>query len=54
MADDQGVMRPRVRKTHVAIFEALPGEVPGLYEMGLPVVETQLWETPHAYATYRG
>lgn len=20
---------------------------------GLPVVETQLWETPHAYATYR-
>lgn len=21
---------------------------------GLPVVETQLWETPHAYATYRG
>lgn len=21
---------------------------------GLPIVETQLWETPHAYATYRG
>ncbi len=20
---------------------------------GLPVIETQLWETPHAYATYR-
>jgi len=40
VADDQGVMRPRVRKTQVAIFEALPGEVPGLYEMGLPVVET--------------
>jgi hypothetical protein len=40
LADDQGVMRPRVRKTQVAIYEALPDEVPGLYEMGLPVVET--------------
>jgi hypothetical protein len=40
VADDQGVMRPRQRKTQVSIFEALPGEVPGLYEMGLPVVET--------------
>jgi hypothetical protein len=40
VADDQGVMRPRVRKTQVAIFEPLPGEVPGLYEMGLPIVET--------------
>jgi hypothetical protein len=40
VADDQGVMRPRVRKTQVAIFEALPGEVTSLYEMGLPVVET--------------
>ena len=40
VADDQGVMRPRVRKTQVAIYEALPGETPSLYEMGLPVVET--------------
>jgi hypothetical protein len=40
LADDQGVMRPRVRKTQVAIYEALPGEVTGLHEMGLPVVET--------------
>src|SRR5438128_7276981 len=40
VADDQGVMRSRQRKTWVAIFEALPGEVPSLYEMGLPVVET--------------
>jgi hypothetical protein len=40
VADEQGVMRPRQRKTQVAIFEALPGEVPGVYEMGLPVVET--------------
>ena len=35
VADDQGVMRPRVRKTQVAIYEALPGETPSLYEMGL-------------------
>jgi hypothetical protein len=40
VADDQGVMRPRVRKAQVSINEALPGEVPSLYEMGLPVVET--------------
>jgi hypothetical protein len=40
VADEHGVMRPRQRKTQVAVFEALPGEVPGLYEMGLPVVET--------------
>jgi hypothetical protein len=40
VADEHGVMRPRQRKTQVAIFEALPGEVPGVYEMGLPVVET--------------
>jgi hypothetical protein len=33
-------MRLRVRKTQVGIYEALPGEMPGLYEMGLPVVET--------------
>src|SRR5262245_32773006 len=40
VADEQGVMRLRGRKTQVGIFDALPGEVPGLYEMGLPVVET--------------
>lgn len=40
VADDQGVMRPRVRKTQVGIYDTLPGETPGLYEMGLPVVET--------------
>lgn len=40
VADDQGVMRPRQRKTTVSICEALPGETPSLYEMGLPIVET--------------
>jgi hypothetical protein len=39
VADEGGVMRPRVRKTQVSIFGALPGETPHLYEMGLPVVE---------------
>lgn len=40
VADSDGVMRPTVRKTVVGIYEALPGETPSLYEMGLPIVET--------------
>ncbi len=40
VADEQGVMRLRVRKAQVGIVEPLPGETPALYEMGLPVVET--------------
>jgi hypothetical protein len=40
VAEEQGVMRPRQRKTQVGVYEALAGEVPSLYEMGLPVVET--------------
>jgi hypothetical protein len=40
VADNEGVMRPRVRKTQVSIYEPLPGETPSLYEMGLPIVET--------------
>ena len=40
VADEEGVMRPRVRKAQVSLYEPLPGEVPGLYEMGLPVVDT--------------
>lgn len=40
VADDQGVMRPRVRKAEVSLFEPLPDEIPALYELGLPVVET--------------
>lgn len=39
-ADGEGVMRTRVRKTEVSIFEPLPGETLSLYEMGLPIVET--------------
>lgn len=41
IADDQGVMRPRVRKTQVSVHEAQADETASrLYEMGLPVVET--------------
>jgi len=40
VADDQGIMRIRVRKTFVSIHEVMPGETAFLYEMGLPIVET--------------
>jgi len=40
IADDRGVMRPTTRKAEVSLYEPLPGEVPSLYEMGLPIVET--------------
>jgi hypothetical protein len=40
VADDKGVMRPTTRKTQVSLYDPLPGEVPALYEMGLPIVET--------------
>jgi hypothetical protein len=40
VADKDGVMRSRIRKTQVSVFEAQEGEIPSLYEMGLPVVET--------------
>ena len=32
-------LSPTTRQTTVAIFEPLPGEVPTLYELGIPVVE---------------
>jgi hypothetical protein len=40
IADAKGVMRPSTRKAFVSLYEPLPGEVPSLYEMGLPIVET--------------
>lgn len=40
IADSKGVMRPTTRKAVVSLYETLPGEVPALYEMGLPIVET--------------
>ncbi len=40
VADCKGIMRPTTRKAQVSLYETLPGEVPHLYEMGLPIVET--------------
>jgi hypothetical protein len=39
-ADEFGVMKPTKRKTEIRVFDPLPGEVPSIYEKGIPVVET--------------
>jgi hypothetical protein len=39
-ADEHGNIKPTRRKSEVQIFEPLADEVPMLYEMGIPVVET--------------
>jgi hypothetical protein len=38
--EQDGVMKPSSRKTEVEVFHPRNGEVPMLYEMGLPVIET--------------
>jgi len=40
IADDEGYLRPTKRKTTVSVYEPCDGEVPALYEVALPVVET--------------
>lgn len=40
VADAEGFLRPTRRQTTVEIYEPLEGEIPTLYEMGIPVVET--------------
>lgn len=40
IANDEGQLRPSNRKTTVQVYEPLEGEIPSLYEMGIPVVET--------------
>jgi hypothetical protein len=40
LADDEGNIRKTVRRTTVKVYEPLPDEIPSLYEMGIPVVET--------------
>lgn len=40
VADSNGIMRTRDRKTQVSILEVQAGETATLYEMGLPIVET--------------
>jgi hypothetical protein len=41
IADHEGVPRRRPRTTEVRVYEPREGEVPTVYEMGIPVVETQ-------------
>lgn len=40
LADAEGVLRKTARKTVIEVFELLVGETPSVYEMGIPVVET--------------
>lgn len=40
VADSNGIMRTRDRRTEVAVLEVQAGETATLYEMGLPIVET--------------
>lgn len=41
IADAEGYLRPTRRKTRVSIYEPREGEPAMLYEMGIPVVETE-------------
>ncbi len=40
ISDENGVLRPTKRITHVEIFEVAKGDVATIYELGIPVVET--------------
>lgn len=40
IADDEGMLKKTTRKTTVRVYEPLVGETPSLYELGIPVVET--------------
>jgi hypothetical protein len=40
VADAEGVLRRSARKTRVEVYEPSPGEIPSVFEMGIPVVET--------------
>lgn len=40
IADTEGLLRRTMRKALVRVYEPTAGEVPSLYEMGIPVVET--------------
>jgi hypothetical protein len=41
IADENGVLRARLRQTNVRLYEVRLGETPMLYEMGMPVVEIE-------------
>ena len=38
--DEDGNLKPTSRKTEVRVYEPLEGEVPSIYELGIPVVST--------------
>jgi hypothetical protein len=40
LADEEGILRPTKRYTMVEVHEPKEGETAGIYEMGIPVVET--------------
>jgi hypothetical protein len=40
ISDEEGNLKKTVRKTIVTVYDPMPGEVPSIYEMGIPVVET--------------
>jgi hypothetical protein len=42
VADNEGVMRPTSRTAMVRIYEPRDGEQPHIYELGIPVVETDI------------
>ncbi len=41
VTDAEGVLKKTTRKTMLRLFEPAPDEVPTIYEMGIPVVETE-------------
>lgn len=43
IADEEGRLKRTRRKTEVAVYEPLGDEDPHIYEMGIPVVETDRW-----------
>lgn len=40
VADSEGVLRKSARKTVIEVYEPKADEIPSIYEMGIPVVET--------------
>lgn len=40
LADADGRLKPTTRKTTVEVYKPAKGETPGIYEMGIPVVDT--------------
>lgn len=40
IADAEGILRKSARKTKIEVYEPMAGEIPSIYEMGIPVVET--------------